>query len=146
MDCFVVPLQQTPLSGLCILGCIVGMCLGRCSFKAKHKADSLFSMRHSPCLTATHTHTRARARTQTLTYKNHTHRAGDAGTYLRETSVAFALTSTVLLFPVLSYASCWPVERNGLFVSQQADCSFRYKTLQNFLIILGKIHLFALFL
>lgn len=99
---FVAPLQQTPLSGLCILGCIVEMRLRRSSFKAKHKADFLFRMRQSPCLTA-----------HTLTYKNHTHRSKDAGTYLRETRVILALTSTVLLLPVLSYTSCWPVGRKS---------------------------------
>lgn len=108
---FVAPLHQSPLSILCIYGCIVRMCLRWSSFKAKHKAHFLVRMRHSPCPT---THTR------THTYKNHTHRAADADTYLRETRVALALTSTVLLLPVLSYAS-WPVGE------KQADFSFTYR-------------------
>lgn len=108
---FVAPLHQSPLSILCIYGCIVRMCLRWSSFKAKHKAHFLVRMRHNPCPT-THTHTH--------TYKNHTHRAADADTYLRETRVALALTSTVLLLPVLSYAS-WPVGE------KQADFSFTYR-------------------
>lgn len=53
---FVAPLHQSPLSILCIYGCIVRMCLRWSSFKAKHKAHFLVRMRHSPCPT-THTHT-----------------------------------------------------------------------------------------
>lgn len=109
----VAPLQQNPLSGLCILGCRVDVCLRRSAFKAKQKADFPFEDEASALSKRTHAH-----------IQSHTHRSENTGTYLGETRVALALTSTVLLLPVLSYASCRPVAGESLTCQSKGSFQF----------------------
>ncbi len=120
---FVAPLQQTSLSGLCIPGCIVGMCLRRCSFKAKHKADFLFRMRHSSCLTATHTHTHT-----------HTHTYETTPTELEMQVLTWGKQVWLWHLPLLCCCCRFyrtdPVGLSGetdLCVHQQADFNFIYR-------------------